>query len=403
MVRLNIEEILHRYKVDGGRNFIDTYSVLKERLLKVEYTQTVAEFPGANSHGPDHIIRVLKKLDEILGRNPLTYVNEFELWTAMMAVLYHDVGLLQARDHHAEIGADLMLGERNSYIFDRLERELIQTAIFSHSSHADIRQKCKRYPPKHKIGDFPANAMVICALVRLADELDEDYRRGDEDLFQKREIATKYPDSVKYWRFNQRIRAIYLDPPSTTNRREVQFQVEFRPDDLAFLVEDNGTSIPFTLFAIKKLLKINSERLTCNAFFPEGLRFSHMTLWLVPPEGSSWDPREIPLADQDEAQDVLARFPDDLRQMASGVRDGKTPPPHSVAINNGHVALFAPEPAMPRRPKPTDRAQSLPQVSSDTPVFSVPVVVPSPPETADSKEQKPPAAESEKKKSVMSR
>ncbi|MDI1480411.1 HD domain-containing protein [Polyangium sp. y55x31] len=342
MELLGIEKTLQTFKNEGERNFFSTYSTLKERLFTYEYTQTSAEFPGGNDHGPNHIRRVLKRLDDILGRTPLEHVNVFELWLAMMAVLYHDVGLLQTRDKHPEVGADLMLGEQNPYLFDKRERELIHAAIFTHGSKTDIDQKCRKYPKRHQVGDFPVNVRLVCALVRLADELDEDYRRGDEGLFKKRDIEKRYPDSVQYWRFNQRIPSVQMDSPGS-ERREIEIQIQFEVEDVSFDAKNKkGEPVPFIEFAIDKVLKINAECHYCNRFFPPTLRFSDLRLTVLPGQSSTRETsKEILISERTQLAEVMAQLPDELKRPTTAHRSGSAAGPRAPSLPS--TSLLPPE------------------------------------------------------------
>src|SRR5687767_12630252 len=102
---LGIEEALE----GAGDTFIEKYRLMKERLLKVEYEHWAAGFPEGNNHGREHIKRVLGYLNRLLAPNPLRapnplkYLNPYELFLAMMSILYHDIGLIQQREDHADI------------------------------------------------------------------------------------------------------------------------------------------------------------------------------------------------------------------------------------------------------------------------------------------------------------
>ncbi len=61
---------------------------------------TMSGFPGGNDHGPGHILRVLTYLDQLLGSEPLRHLDVYELFIAMMSILYHDVGILRGRANH---------------------------------------------------------------------------------------------------------------------------------------------------------------------------------------------------------------------------------------------------------------------------------------------------------------
>src|SRR3954464_10638026 len=49
-----------------------------------------------------------------------------------MAVVYHDLGLLVARQGHADHSAQFIAAERQAYLMDERERELIAAIVASH-------------------------------------------------------------------------------------------------------------------------------------------------------------------------------------------------------------------------------------------------------------------------------
>src|SRR5262245_58064966 len=104
--KLGIEKDL----AGAGDSFIQKYQLMKDRLLNVEYEHWAAGFAEGNNHGRGHITRVLENLDHLLGPKPLDRVGPYELFLAMMSVLYHDIGLLQQRKGHEEISKQLLEG-----------------------------------------------------------------------------------------------------------------------------------------------------------------------------------------------------------------------------------------------------------------------------------------------------
>jgi hypothetical protein len=119
----------------AGGSFIDKYRLMKDRLLNVEYEHWAAGFAEGNNHGKGHITRVLEYLDHLLGPKPLEHLNPYELFLAMMSILYHDIGLLRQRKDHADISKALLQGDTNdAYIINPIDKEIIAAAIVSHSS-----------------------------------------------------------------------------------------------------------------------------------------------------------------------------------------------------------------------------------------------------------------------------
>jgi len=94
---LAIERSLKEAPERPGTKLWPRYELMKDRLLTVEYAQVMSGFPGGNDHGPQHILRVMAHLDHVLAPDPTAHLNPYELFLAMMAVLYHDVGILRGR------------------------------------------------------------------------------------------------------------------------------------------------------------------------------------------------------------------------------------------------------------------------------------------------------------------
>jgi len=108
-------------EVSVGSAFYEKYVLLKHRLLNNEYEHWAAGFPHGNNHGPGHIGRVLDNLDNLLGKNFLgeEIITPYELFLAMMSVLYHDVGIIRERKGHADTSAKFFDDETDTCIFDQ--------------------------------------------------------------------------------------------------------------------------------------------------------------------------------------------------------------------------------------------------------------------------------------------
>ncbi len=133
--------------------FITKFDLMKDRLLSIEYEHWAAGFPGGNNHGRGHITRVLENLDHLVGPKPLAHLDPYELFLAMMAILYHDIGLLQQRKRHEEISKALLEGDaHNAYIINNIDKEIIAAAVVSHSSSKDIAAECSHFADEEVIG-----------------------------------------------------------------------------------------------------------------------------------------------------------------------------------------------------------------------------------------------------------
>lgn len=306
---LKIEKVLK----DAGDVFHEKYQLMKNRLLNVEYEHWAAGFAEGNNHGRGHIQRVLENLDRLVGDDPLQHLNAYELFLAMMAILYHDIGLLQDRKDHAGISKTLLEGDsHDAYIINSIDKEIIAAAVVSHSSSRDLAQEFIALADEEIIGSYEARPKVIGALVRLADELDEDHRRADPILQRRLELP---PESQFYWLFCQRIRGIR--PDLKTKRIDVNLALQ--PEDTRTYGKlPDGKTRHFVAFVAEKLAKINSERVVVNQFLPQALRYTGLHIDLKPlKKHPTWtSPRTFVFNDRTTAQMFLDAFPEILAQPA---------------------------------------------------------------------------------------
>lgn len=300
---LGIEDTLEG--VGGG--FIEKYRLMKDRLLNCEYEHWAAGFPEGNNHGRGHINRVLEYLDYLVGPEPLEHLSVYELFLAMMSILYHDIGLLRQRQGHADISKQLLEDDANDrYIINPIDKEIIAAAVVSHSSSKDIPDECARFSEVEFIGQHRARPTVIASLVRLADELDEDHRRADPVLQGRLHLPQ---ESNFFWLFCQRVRGVR--PILVT--KQINFNVKFEPIDLGALGPLPGGKIRrFISFAAEKLAKINHERTVLNNFLPPELRYAGLHVDVKPlANHHTWtSPRTFVFNDSTTAEMFLGSFPE---------------------------------------------------------------------------------------------
>jgi hypothetical protein len=291
------------------------YSLLKDRLITDEYNFWAMGFPGGNDHGPGHIIRVFEKLDNILSETIIDkrIIGVYELFLTMMSVLYHDIGMLQGRSNHAvkssglisELidGIEFYKEDNNSYLFDIHDRDIIRAVIECHSSKSDIEAVCQGFAQEETIAGYRVRPRIISALVRLADELDEDYRRAPVRLMERMAIPEQ---SQFYWLFCQRISGIQPNPQSHL----ITIYVKFEQNDIGRVVFVDGKDRLFLVAFAEKLEKINHERYEMNKFLPNELQFTHIIVSVKPLENHpKWkQPKEFLFTNGTTATDFINAF-----------------------------------------------------------------------------------------------
>lgn len=310
-----LEQSLKQAEEEVGKPLWARYQVLKERLFTEEYAHWATGFRGGNDHGPGHIKRVLEKFDQLIEGNTerRAPLRPYELYLAMLSILYHDIGILRGRVGHSDTSALLIGDERNDYLIDVRDRDVISVAVVSHSSSKDIAEETAGFADEELIGGQSVRPRVIAALVRLADELDEDFRRADPDLQRRLNIPE---ESRFFWEFCQRINGIKPDLIS----HNINIDVKFAADDVGRNVVVNGQLMPFIVAFGDKLAKMNRERRTVNSFLPEVLRYRYLKLSIKPlPGHQEWKhPREFVFGENTSAAQFVSAFPEFLAEPAHG-------------------------------------------------------------------------------------
>lgn len=306
----NIETALLRHQEKNHlENYFTRFIALKEELLNNIYPHVMVGFPGGNDHGPNHIIRVLEYLDKIIGIDGIAELDIYELFIAMMSVLWHDVGIERGRKDHAEKSAVILANDGNDYIFKQEDKEYIKLAVVSHSSSIDIETKCKPFRASEPVRGHTMRIRLVCALVRLADEIDEDARRAEKTLARMADLPD---DSKFYWRFNQRIPGVLPEP----QKRQIVFSIRFQPEDIGWYEIIQGQRILFIEAFLGKIIKINQERTKCSHLLPDKLKYEQILLSISPVTGHTAreSPIQLVIDDNSTLETLLNQIDHSLRR-----------------------------------------------------------------------------------------
>lgn len=240
---------------DCDEDLYAKYKVLKKQLMDNIQTRWCSRWPEGNDHGPNHIERVLANVSAILGRDPIRNgrLSVYELFLTAIAVVTHDIGIIDGRKHHAIHSAELLdaLAKKNIFMFDEHSTAILGAAIRCHSSSTDIEHECREFSTSETLIGHVVRPRFIAGLVRLADELDEDRRRAERWV---QDLASLPAPSQPYWEFCQRITGVEIGEYAIT------FNVAYKPEDVGRLVHVDDATESFVRFVAKKFVKINAER-----------------------------------------------------------------------------------------------------------------------------------------------
>ena len=166
-------------------------------------------------HGPDHSDRIVAVLGALLKNHP-NIMNDYEMFILLASAYLHDIGMQSPR--HAD------LPEKSEYTLEDLEivrknhneasANIIKESITPGSGISLGLEGCKelanyvasvcRYHRSLDLGELKDRSVggkdvrlpLLAALLRLADELDADYRRVNMEVLKMREIP---PESKYHW------------------------------------------------------------------------------------------------------------------------------------------------------------------------------------------------------------
>ena len=319
-------------------------------------------FPGGNDHGPEHIKRVLGYLDQLLG-GKRELLNELELFLLLCSVLLHDQGMLQGRSGHARVSQRLLKLPEFSAYFDDPERLFIGKFVAVHSASQSIEQEFRKLRPRERMGGDEVRPQYLAALLRLADELDEDFRRAKKRIFDKILLPE---DSLIYWLINLSIQSVAAVPEAS----EIEVLVNYDPSELdALYPMPGGTRVNALAGVFRKMQKLNRERQYCMRFMEDGLVYKRVNLRFRDLDDQN-DPLVVVL---DEANDGE----NDFRSRADLFREETAPKVTAVVVGAvASPAVIVPPPTT----TPTTRRRGVGRMPTGPAVIvPPPTTTPTPP------------------------
>lgn len=267
---VKIEEIYEKRCSETANNlYYQTYSVVKSRLAVSYYPSIKDVQPFMPDHSANHVDRILEKLSRLLQphlpieNNPAERIIDMENLNLLMhAVLWHDVGNIYGRiDHQKNIIK--VFNEIKTFLYDPMHQEWIIKIGEAHSGANGIERGIE--DASVAIHDFVLYPRFLSALLRFADEMDEDERR-----IETRRLADIPKSKEAYWTFcsfNQSIQPVYVaDTLGNNMTLEIRIKSKIPKGELLLELGKNGATIMAMKEYINRIEKINTERIYCNRF-----------------------------------------------------------------------------------------------------------------------------------------
>ena len=270
------------------------------------YAYSASKFSFGNDHGHAHVQRVLERLDALLGDDPYEFVNSHELFMCVAAIVFHDIGILRSRRDHPAHAQKIIDEAPLRHFTDELERQIIGLACATHGSSGDIYRAFDAFAGEYVVlGGTRVEPRKIAALVRLADELDEDRRRANE--LAERILETP-PDSKVFWEFCRRVHGIDVSHEQQLIIIDFSVDITDAHRAAALVASKNGTTQSFLRFAAEKLKKLDVERQKTVRWMRRGPRMGGPRVRFMFGSGASVPTLSVDIHEDVSADELLDRL-----------------------------------------------------------------------------------------------
>ena len=196
-----LEQLLKKtVRTQGGKfprrngTYFDHYTSIKQRLADKYYAVTGAALAQTGDrytkHDISHVDDVIDTAGQLLGfgqesHNPAhKNLEPYEVFVLLLAILLHDAGNAVRRKGHETKAAEILREVATATGLNTLEHRIISSIAQAHGGEMPdgnkdtITDLIREAEPN--IGTIKIHARRLAALVRLADELSENYTRADE-------------------------------------------------------------------------------------------------------------------------------------------------------------------------------------------------------------------------------
>lgn len=150
-------------------------------------------FPSYPKHGIDHSLRILERIGSILSSEALTSLSTYELFCLILAVLFHDAGMVapdstlpnddSIRSEHHRRSAELFtryFPDRIAVLSNNRMTKVISFTIECHGLTWEEMQDRPEFSRFETLDGQPIRPCVLAVLMRIGDLLDLDSDRTSE-------------------------------------------------------------------------------------------------------------------------------------------------------------------------------------------------------------------------------
>jgi hypothetical protein len=261
---------------NSRRKAFACYLAMREKVSEDFLPLVSSAVPFVNDHSRGHLERVLSHIETILSRHFAKPSSQSEdipegrllTWPDTLillnALVWHDIGNMYGRKGHAAKVKDCLKQVSGLLYDDHLAQYIIQVAE-AHSGDGAIERVI---PSCHAVGSYESqdiHLQFLAAVLRFADELDEDHRRCTP---QWRELNLVPEESRRFWYFCRVNSSIQVKSVAGDHNFNHEVEINSHVPESEFGLEfkaEQGTVHAMAEY-FKRVFKLERERTYCNAY-----------------------------------------------------------------------------------------------------------------------------------------
>lgn len=266
----------------GGDYWI-RYCALVDYLRTNIYPQinaglaSLSESPGIyTDHGPEHFDEVVRYAGDLIGptfKEGPGAIAPYDLFLLLAAIRIHDAANIDGREKHERRVYPILREAGASVCADDAEAFLISRIAEAHGGYTENGDKdtISALPVSDGVASVSCRPQAVAALVRISDEFCEHHLRAShhhlnmDTLPPGNRLFHYYAASVKHAIVDSGQKEFRLkfefDANLLTKKHPTPAHTEGNPDE-RYLIDE----------ALKRIQKLNSERIYCNQFLDPMLR-----------------------------------------------------------------------------------------------------------------------------------
>lgn len=214
-----------------------------------------------NRHDASHIAMVQAKAFSFLQCSNDINLSPYEVYILLCASVVHDVGNITGRKGHERKIRDILDTECATILPDSIERRVISRVARAHGGGSV--DSISLLDDNALIYNFPIRERILAAILRLSDELADDYTRADLSALNNGIISSA---SEIYHMYSRCLHTVKLSQNPVNKSYEVTLVYSFDTDEACKLYGAPGKEKYLLDEIYDRTIKMERERRYCIRF-----------------------------------------------------------------------------------------------------------------------------------------